>query len=141
MQTIHRSRDLIVWAHVAGISRFKFFNFLPRHSILRLDLNIRSKIRPMTTIAWKAIYGQNQLSLKSCQILQFITLFFYCSPRAIWAAVLIVRYLFFEDFAVQVNLCQKLFFLHQLTHNMTTDCSLNYQFSTWKLQAQNMLCT
>ena len=27
---------------------------------------------------------------------------------------------------VQVNLCQKLLFLHQLTHNITTDCSLNY---------------
>ena len=25
---------------------------------------------------------------------------------------------------LQVNLCQKLLFLHQLTHNMTTDCSL-----------------
>ena len=39
---------------------------------------------------------------------------------------------------VQVNLCQKFLFLHQLTHNMTTDCWLIYQFSTWKLQAQNM---
>jgi hypothetical protein len=28
--------------------------------------------------------------------------------------------------------------LHQLTHNMTTDCSLNSEFSTWKLQAQNL---
>ena len=37
---------------------------------------------------------------------------------------------------VQVNLCQKLLFLHQLTHNMTTDCSLNYKFNTWKFQAQ-----
>jgi hypothetical protein len=26
--------------------------------------------------------------------------------------------------------------LHQLTHNMTTDCSLNYKFDTWKFQAQ-----
>ena len=26
---------------------------------------------------------------------------------------------------VQVNLCQKLLFLHQLTHNMTKDCPLN----------------
>ena len=26
---------------------------------------------------------------------------------------------------LQVNLCQKLLFLHQLTHNVTTDCSLN----------------
>ena len=42
---------------------------------------------------------------------------------------------------VEVNLCQKLLFLHQLTHNMTKDCPLNYEFSTWKLQAQNMLCT
>ena len=32
---------------------------------------------------------------------------------------------------VQVNLCQKLLFLHQLTHNMATDCSLNYKFNTW----------
>ena len=39
--------------------------------------------------------------------------------------------------ALQVNLCQKNLFLHQLTHNMTKDCSLIYQFSTWKLQAQN----
>ena len=31
--------------------------------------------------------------------------------------------------AVQVNLCQKLLFLRQLTHNMTTDCSLNYKFN------------
>ena len=42
---------------------------------------------------------------------------------------------------VQVNLCQKHLFSHQLTHNMTRDCSLIYQFSTWKLQAQNMLYT
>ena len=38
---------------------------------------------------------------------------------------------------VQVNICQKYLFLHQLTHNITTDCSLNYEISTWKFQAQN----
>ena len=38
-------------------------------------------------------------------------------------------------------LFQKHLLLHQLTHIMTKDCSLNYQFSTRKLQAQNMLCT
>ena len=32
---------------------------------------------------------------------------------------------------IQVNLFQKHLFLHQLTHNMTKDCS-------WKLQAQNI---
>ena len=31
-------------------------------------------------------------------------------------------------FGVQVSLCQKLLFLHQLTHNMMTDCSLNVQY-------------
>ena len=37
---------------------------------------------------------------------------------------------------LQANVCQKLLFLHQLTHNMTADCSLNYKFNTWKFQAQ-----
>ena len=35
-----------------------------------------------------------------------------------------------EEEELQVNLCQKLLFLHQLTHNMTTYCSLNYKFNT-----------
>ena len=35
------------------------------------------------------------------------------------------------DQAIQVNLCQKHLFLDQLTHTMTKDCSLIYQFSTW----------
>ena len=34
-----------------------------------------------------------------------------------------------KNLQIQVNLCQKPLFLHQLTHNMTTDCSLNYHFS------------
>ena len=37
---------------------------------------------------------------------------------------------------LQVNHCQKLSFLHQPTHNMMTDFSLNYKFNTWKFQAQ-----
>ena len=39
---------------------------------------------------------------------------------------------------VQVNFCQKRLFSHQLTQNMAKDCTLIYQFNTWKLQAQNM---
>ena len=48
---------------------------------------------------------------------------------------------------IQVNLFQKhvsmYLFLHQLhnPHNMTKDCSLNYESSAWKLQAHKMLCT
>ena len=37
---------------------------------------------------------------------------------------------------LQVILCQKHSFMYQLTQNMTTDCSLNYKFSTRKLQVQ-----
>ena len=33
-------------------------------------------------------------------------------------------------------LSEALIFLHQLTHNMTTDCSLDYNFNTLKVQAQ-----
>ena len=36
---------------------------------------------------------------------------------------------FISALALQVNLCQKLLFLHQLTHNTTTDCSLSYKSS------------
>ena len=46
----------------------------------------------------------------------------------------------FVLFILQVNIFQKHLFFHQLTHSLTKDCSLNYEFSTWKLQAQNMLC-
>ena len=45
---------------------------------------------------------------------------------------------------LQVNLCQKLLLLHQLTHNMTTDCPLNYKLihENSKLKpGENMLCT
>jgi hypothetical protein len=52
--------------------------------------------------------------------------------------VIVIKCWCVKVMAVQVNRCQKFLFLHQLTHNMTTDCSLNYQFSTWKLQAQNI---
>ena len=45
------------------------------------------------------------------------------SQSLLWRAIL-------QHLLLQVNLCQKLLFLCQLTHNMTTDCSLNYKFST-----------
>ena len=39
---------------------------------------------------------------------------------------------------VLVNLCQKHSFLNQLTHSMTTECSLITDFSTRKIQVQNI---
>jgi hypothetical protein len=44
-----------------------------------------------------------------------------------------------SDNRIQVNLCQKLLFLHQLTHNMTTDCLLNYKFNKYvKIPSSNL---
>ena len=45
---------------------------------------------------------------------------------------------FVNIWTIQVNLCQKLLFSHQLTHKMTKVCSSIYKFNTWKQQAQNM---
>ena len=42
---------------------------------------------------------------------------------------------------VQVKFFQKHLLLHQLTQNMRKYCSWNYEFSTLKFPAQNMLCT
>jgi hypothetical protein len=49
-----------------------------------------------------------------------------------------------SPFFLQVNLCQKLLFLHQLNHNMTTDCSWNYHENykcrTWAEYVLPMFC-
>ena len=50
----------------------------------------------------------------------------------------IFKICFFQLGLLQVNLCQKCLFPLQLTHNMTTDCSMHYEFSTRKLQEHSM---
>ena len=62
-----------------------------------------------------------------------------CIFKKIWSMYCQTFLFYLQNFRliwIQVNLCQKLLFLHQLTHNMTKDCSLNYKFNTWKFQAQ-----
>ena len=41
----------------------------------------------------------------------------------------VTRRMLSNSVVVKVDLCQKLLFLHQLTHNMKTYCSLNYKFN------------
>ena len=65
----------------------------------------------------------------SSQAFQSLYYEIYAYKGYIWASIHLM---------VQVNLCQKNLFLQQLTHNMSKDSSLNYEFSNWKLQAQNM---
>ena len=49
-------------------------------------------------------------------------------------------YIIWKPVKVQVNLCRKLLFLQQLTHNMTTDCWL-FMKTVSSEYLQNMLCT
>ena len=52
---------------------------------------------------------------------------------------------FLHKHSLQVNLCQKIFFLHQLTHNIMTDCSSELQVQYMKIPSsedgESMLCT
>mgnify|MGYP001399959719 CR=1 FL=1 len=70
---------------------------------------------------------------------------FKLTPCFVSSCLIWVQVIFYEIDALflrlQVNFCQKLLFLQQLTHNMTTDSSLNYEFGKRIVQAQNMLCT
>ena len=50
----------------------------------------------------------------------------------IWRHLIVSISTLFWWSLIQVNLFLKCSFLHQLTHNMTTDCSLIYDFSTKK---------
>ena len=51
-----------------------------------------------------------------------------------------IIFIFRSRRTVQVNLCQKLLFLHQLTQNMTTDCS-SVQVRYMKIPSSEMLRT
>ena len=51
---------------------------------------------------------------------------------------LLINVIFMGKFLTGKSLSEALF-LHQLTHTMTTECSLNYKFNTWKFQARS--CT
>ena len=56
---------------------------------------------------------------------------------------LVIAYFFtFTYFDLQVNFFQKHLFWYQLTHSLTKDWSLNYEFSTWNYKlSKYILCT
>ena len=55
---------------------------------------------------------------------------FFCSQTKQNELSPFLRFLKYRKWLLQVILCKKLLFLHQLTNNMTTDCSFNYKFNT-----------
>ena len=79
-----------------------------------------SSIRKMRLLHFKDFHFARDFTDRMSQNKNMITNFFV--PKR---TVAICNYLCFQICYVQVNLSQKLLFLHQLTHNVTTDCSLN----------------
>ena len=82
-----------------------------------------------TPIHWKLLWCQPQWMLENFPNISEIVQFYMWLDDNI-------RLMFVM---LQVNLFQKLLFLHQLTLKITKDYSSNYMFSTWKLHAQIML--
>ena len=88
---------------------------------------------------WKTTWGRDQK--KKHLFIYWIESFAFFRDVDTWYVLTPILRMESFVYLVKVNLFQKCLFLHQLIHNMTKDCSLIYHFSTWKLQAQNMLCT
>ena len=91
----------------------------------------------------------SQTLLKSCKSNQDQITYFviesrkFCSGFAYFCLVSAVDGISLLSFYCQFtgkSLSEALIFVSTNPY-MTTDCSLNYEFSTWKFQAQNMLCT
>ena len=98
-------------------------------------------------VVWRSIREVNDNLLARIVFLESCLLSFFYSITRLETQVYISGYSWPQInesklfTVVQVNLFQKHSFLNQLTHNMTTDCSLSPDFSTKKIQVQNMLCT
>ena len=98
-------------------------------------LNILNLIKPILTTGCSN-YSTKDVSYFSWWVLWLEFLGIICILRKHLLGGLVKKNGNFCLLSVQVNHCQKLLFLHLLTHNMTTDCSLNFKFNTWKFQAQ-----
>ena len=87
--------------------------------IMKIMSNLQSqgkefKVRGMTFDELNEFQGQ--------QIININNFYFYKDSKYFLFSIIshyVLRKL------VQIHLCQKLLFLHQITHNITTDCSLN----------------
>ena len=96
-----------------------------------LDLNIQE-------VQFKRSIFQTFWRLHSCTIFLFYEFSGFLNRT-------ILYFLKKKKLLLQVNLCQKLIFLHQLIYNMTTDCSWNYhehyKRRTWAEHVFPMFCT
>ena len=107
------------------------------------DNNMPTKMKDYVNIwlsycpIWQ--YQLCSLKLKYTNVCLFVTFWneLMVSPQT--QALVFSKQTIFK-WKVQVNLCQKLLFLHQLTHNMMTDCSLFMKIVSSEY-LQNMLCT
>ena len=96
--------------------------------------NFPSFMRLSTSNSFSQVLG----SATSAKIFQMTSAFTYIEQRGQRNKLEVSKYF------LQVNLFQKHLFLHQLTHNMTKDCSWNYHENykrrTWAEHVLSMFC-
>ena len=131
-----------IFSHLAQIIFFRrnpnyLFTYQSIHIGMRISATSKSRMHSVRTRVWGIFLRFFQSNINDPRTAPFSTI----QANRVSNIKAANPHLCWSNWPVQVNLCQKLLFLHQLTHNMTTECSLNYEVSTWKLQAPNMLCT
>ena len=96
----------------------------------------------MRTYILCIMYNINPLHIRVNTVIVFLNISnsFIMGFQAYFLFRFLVEIHYQNDTWVQANLCQKLLFLHQLTHNMTTDYSLFMKIVSSEY-LQNMLCT
>ena len=125
--------DISVYQSTPGSSWMKHTNavLLLTSSLVSSKMPKPSERSQKTPIHWKLLWCQPQWMLENFPNISEIVQFYMWLDDNI-------RLMFVM---LQVNLFQNHLFLHQLTHNMTEDCSLNHKFSTSSEHAKNMLYT
>ena len=114
-----------------------------------MRLNLREVVNDYRWLARKQIRLVSKCSLASIARKLWRSVSYTCKKGTQKRFSLLISYFFYlsSQFHIRVNklvqvyLCQNLSFLNHLIHNMTTDCSLIFDFSTRKIHVQNMLCT
>ena len=115
------------WVLVRGVTG------VPGMGSLKCSLNHLNKLVKPSKVCWRNRKPSGSTVINSCLAFNLWIKNKMCKIRFIGFAK------YDKMKFIQVNLSQTLLFLHQLTHNMTTNCSLNYKFNRYmKIPSSNL---
>ena len=99
---------------------------------------MRGSVSMVSFLAWRRpyLYHKSWKIATGCKIHWGFCLIHSSKYQIQFKTFYLVHLLSTTWVLVQVNLCQELLFLHQLTHNVTSDCSFKYKFNSRKFKAQ-----